>query len=144
MKAKLLAILVLAAALFLSGCTQQAAQQNGDGATAENKNPQTYIIEITADGFSPGKVTIKQGDTVKWVNNSYETGRWPASAKHPTHTVYPGSDIQKCGTAEQEGIFDACRGIPPGESFRFTFNDKGSWGFHDHTDATKFGQVVVE
>jgi len=68
---------------------------------------------------------------------------WPASAMHPTHTVYPGSDIQKCGTPEAGKIFDACRGLNTGETWSFQFNEVGKWNFHDHLNAGKFGSIIV-
>ena len=101
------------------------------------------VIEITSSGFSPKELTISVGETVTWVNKDTEA-HWPASAMHPTHMVYPESDIKKCGTAEQESIFDACRGIPPGESYSFTFNEAGSWGYHDHIVNGLFGKIIVE
>ncbi|PIR82653.1 hypothetical protein COU20_01260 [Candidatus Kaiserbacteria bacterium CG10_big_fil_rev_8_21_14_0_10_59_10] len=100
------------------------------------------LVTYTASGYSPREVTIRRGQTVRWVNNSNEE-TWPASAMHPTHTVYPGSDIQKCGTGEQGGIFDACRGLSPGEFWEFTFDEVGSWGYHDHLHASHTGRIIV-
>ena len=104
---------------------------------------QENTIEITSSGFSPNEITISVGETVTWINRDTEE-HWPASAMHPTHTRYPGSDIQKCGTSEEDIIFDACRGIPPGESWSFTFNEAGSWGYHDHIVNGLFGKIIVE
>ena len=101
------------------------------------------VIEITSSGFSQKTLTIKKGETVTWVNKDTEE-HWPASAMHPTHTVYPGSDIEKCGTSEEKNIFDACKGLAPGESYSFTFNEIGSWGYHDHIMANLFGKIIVE
>ncbi len=101
------------------------------------------VIEMTANGFTPQTLEISKGDTVTWINKDIGP-HWPASAFHPTHTVYPGSSIEKCGTSEQAGIFDACQGILPGENWSFTFNEIGSWGYHDHLDANLFGKVVVK
>ena len=64
------------------------------------------IIEFTEQGYAPKELVIKQGDTVTFINKA-SAPTWPASAKHPTHTAYPGSGIEKCGTAEQKDIFDA-------------------------------------
>ena len=69
---------------------------------------------------------------------------WPASALHPTHTVYPGSDIQKCGTSEGDKIFDSCTGLNKGESFSFTFNEKGDWRYHDHLNPNLNGVITVQ
>ena len=63
---------------------------------------------------------------------------------HPTHTAYPGSGIEKCGTDEEEGIFDACKGLEEGESFSFVFNEAGSWNYHNHLSPGQFAKVIVE
>jgi plastocyanin len=101
------------------------------------------VIEMTSSGFSPKTLNISKGDTVTWINKD-TTPHWPASAMHPTHTVYPGSNIEKCGTSEQGNIFDACRGLAQGESYSFTFNEVGSWGYHDHLNSNLFGKIVVK
>lgn len=102
----------------------------------------TTEVEISNAGFSPQRVTIQQGDGVKWVNQG-NTAAWPASAIHPTHRVYPGSDIAKCGSAEEKSIFDACKGISQGESYQFTFNEKGTWNYHDHLHIAHSGSITV-
>lgn len=101
------------------------------------------VITFTESGYAPSPLTIQVGETVTFVNNS-QSDFWPASAMHPTHKVYPGSDIEKCGTAAEANIFDACGGIAPGESWEFTFNEVGEWGYHDHLRAKFFGKVIVE
>jgi len=110
-------------------------------ATEESAN--SVIITHTDDGFSPSTVTIKQGDTITFKNDG-PTPSWPASAKHPDHTVYPGSDIAKCATPEQAAIFDACRGLQTGESWSFKFDNVGTWNYHDHLSPSQFGAIVVE
>ena len=100
------------------------------------------LIHMTASGFSPNDVTIKKGDTVTFVSDS-GSPHWPASAIHPTHTVYPGSDIKKCNTAEEKGIFDACRGLNIGESWSFTVHEVGIWRYHDHLAASLYGKITV-
>ncbi len=101
------------------------------------------VVEITSSGFSPKELVISKGEAVTWINRDTEE-HWPASAIHPTHTVYPGSDVNKCGTAEQENIFDSCHGLAQGESWTFTFNEVGSWAYHDHIVSGLFGKIIVE
>ena len=101
------------------------------------------VIEITSSGFSPGTLTISKGEKVTWINHDTEK-HWPASASHPTHTVYPGSDISKCQTAEKDTIFDSCHGLSSGESYTFVFNEVGSWGYHDHLRANLRGTIIVQ
>lgn len=111
--------------------------------TPSERIPQTHQVTITETGFVPKTFTIKQGDSVTWTNT--RTGAsWPASALHPSHDVYPGSGISKCGTDEERDIFDACEGLREGESYTFTFNEVGSWNYHDHLITSFSGRVVVE
>lgn len=99
-------------------------------------------VSYTDNGFSLATITVKKGTMVTFSN---ESGKdfWPASAMHPTHTVYPGSSITKCGTADASKIFDACVGIKSGSTWSFVFNEVGSWKYHDHLKAANFGTVVV-
>lgn len=123
----------------LSAATPKSPDTSTPVPVATNK------VEITANGFSPSAIKVKAGDTVTWTNKD-SAPHWPATAAHPTHTVYPGSDIAKCGTAAQSEIFDACKGLAPGESFSFKFDQAGTWKYHDHLKpmAPFFGSVTVE
>lgn len=118
---------------------------NSPSATPAPQGPADQVIEITATGFSPSNVTIKAGQSVEWINKD-ASPHWPASAMHPTHEVYPGSTITKCGTAEQLNIFDACRGLDAEKSFRFKFDRQGTWQYHDHLNPRTpfFGSITVE
>ncbi len=90
----------------------------------------TAKVGITAGGtFSPATITVKQGTTVTWTNTG--TAKvWIASDPHPTHTDYPG--------------FNSGTDIGAGESWSFTFDKKGTWGYHNHLNPTAKGTVVVE
>lgn len=107
----------------------------------QQKSGEQYIIKITPNGFNPSVLTINAGERVIWVNK-YNLPSWPASNVHPTHTLYPGSNINKCGTSEL--IFDACKNLKQGESFSFTLNEKGSWRYHDHLDPGTGGTINVK
>ncbi len=100
------------------------------------------VVLITEDGFLPNAISIDIGTTVTWLNED-EIQRWPASDVHPTHTVYPGSGISKCATAEKGKILDACRGLKKGERYAFTFDKVGKWGIHDHLHPGVTMQVEV-
>ncbi|MBI4154200.1 hypothetical protein HY501_02600 [Candidatus Woesearchaeota archaeon] len=145
---KLYSVLAVMLVVFVAGCVQYAATP--EGTTTETpetpvtpESPGDNTVEMTSTGFSPATLTIDAGDTVTFTNKDTNP-HWPASAVHPTHTVYPGSDISKCGTTEQESIFDACRGLEEGESWSFTFNEKGTWRYHDHLNLGLTGSIVVE
>ena len=108
----------------------------------EEESP-VHQVEMTAGGFVPRTLSVKKGDTVTFVNKDTNK-HWPASANHPSHTVYPGSSVSKCGAPEADNIFDTCKGLEEGESFSFIFNEVGSWGYHDHLRSGIRGSIVVE
>jgi len=83
------------------------------------------------------------GDTVVFDNKGSKM-MWTASAVHPTHKAYPDSDIAKCETPSQAGIFDACRGYGPGELWEFKFNEQGTWKYHNHLQPSHTGTIIVE
>lgn len=116
--------------------------QPGGGETAQDVV--SHTVEINSSGFVPETLTISAGETVTFVNNLHLSSSWPASAVHPTHRIYPGSDIGKCGTTEEPEIFDACRGLEPGETYSFTFNEEGKWRYHDHFNPSTTGTIIVQ
>lgn len=138
-------LLVLGGAWKLLGNRQTpaSAPQKQPKSEQQQVAGSEVVIAYTDQGYAPASVNVKKGDTVVWKNESAKD-MWPASAMHPTHTVYPGSGIQKCNTAEQPNIFDACGPIGPGSSWSFKFMEQGSWKFHNHLFPTAFGTVNVE
>lgn len=110
-----------------------------DKMVVETSRSKTVSVKMTGTGFSPSSITINKGDTVTFVDSG--ASRWPASNVHPTHTVYPGSSINKCNTGERSQIFDACGSVV---EYSFTFNEIGSWRYHDHRSAGKGGMIIVE
>lgn len=104
----------------------ETTQEEGTSITAE-------IIVYTDSGFSPSTLTIAAGTTVAFQNNS-SGSFWPASDNHPTHTLYP----------EGSCSFDPCESIEAGGSWSFTFNETGTWGYHDHLSPGRGGTIIVE
>ncbi len=88
----------------------------------------TKTIEITSDGYNPDRLEIQQGDTVRFENKD-DKPRWPASDPHPSHDIYPE--------------FDPKKSIQPGDSWEFTFQREGTFGFHDHISPHKRGEIIV-
>jgi len=151
-----LSVLILAGVYFLVGFG--SLQQSGNTikvvGTGSSVEQNAKIIEITSEGFSPSPLNILAGDTVTFVNKDTKA-HWPASASHPTHTVYPGANYDAAGSYQgslacasegvaKEGAFDPCKPLEPGESWSFTFFEKGSWNYHDHINLGLYGKVVVE
>ena len=91
--------------------------------------PDSVNVIIGENGnFAPSEIKIKKGGKVTWVNKSQKQV-WPASNPHPIHTDYPD--------------FDALRGLANGESYSFTFEKVGSWGYHNHINPGAKGAVQV-
>jgi len=120
-----------------AAATETPAAPAAAGATS----PAEVIVTYTDQGFSPANVSIAQGQTVTWVNQSSE-GMWVASAAHPTHMVYDGTaESVHCATGYSgPAPFDECSA---GASYSFTFDKAGTWKYHNHADAKQFGSVTV-
>ena len=133
-------ILIVSLAAYFYLANKPANEEPNNAQSAEKSSVK---IVFTDNGFQPNAVTVKKGDEVVFLNQSSKPTR-PASAFHPTHTAYPGSSIEKCGTDEESETFDACGEIAPGESWSFVFNELGTWKYHNHLDISNYGSITVE
>lgn len=102
------------------------------------------VITMTDSGFSPKNVTVAEGTTVTWVNNS-SVPMWVASDVHPTHTDYDGTSKNAHCAAGYTGPtpLDECAGVPKGGTFTFTFTKAGTWPIHNHAAAQMTGTITV-
>lgn len=105
------------------------------------ENFSTATILMKPGKFEPQTITVQKGTKIVFKNEDTK-GRWPASNTHPTHKRYPGSGIEKCGTADEKNIFDAC-GIVPRKDYSFVFNEVGDWKYHDHLMPSIVGEINV-
>ncbi len=90
---------------------------------------QHNVVTYTSNGFSPAVLHITLGDTVVF-KNAATAQMWVASDPHPTHTGLPG--------------FDANKGIVSNASYSFTFMRRGTFGYHNHLNASDRGTIIVE
>ncbi len=94
----------------------------------------TVEVKMGADNgmlaFQPSKVTIKAGDTVKWVNN-----------KLAPHNVVFDKSAKDADEHTHKGLAFA-----PGESFEETFDEPGTYAYYcePHRGAGMAGTIVVE
>ncbi|MBI4158559.1 MAG: hypothetical protein HY505_03010 [Candidatus Yanofskybacteria bacterium] len=116
--------------------------QNGSGKIGIITS-QKATVTYSDSGYSPATIIVKRGDMVVF-DNKGPFSMWTASAVHPTHEAYPGSGIGLCGTNTLVAIFDACGGYGPGESWKFKFNERGTWKYHNHMQANHTGTIIVE
>ena len=95
------------------------------------------LISYTARGFEPKTVTVKNGDAIRFTNNSSED-LWVASTG-ASGSVYPGTD-KECG----QSSFDTCHVLKHGEFWEFTFTTSGTWSYQNNRDTTMTGTVIVK
>ncbi|HSH31203.1 MAG TPA: cupredoxin domain-containing protein [Candidatus Saccharimonadales bacterium] len=86
-------------------------------------------VQITKDGFMPATLRVKPGTKVVWTNQDAAPHR-VASSPHPTHTDLKDLDSQKP--------------ISSGSTYSFSFDQPGTYRYHDHLNPTVNGVIVVE
>ena len=115
--------LIIIGLLFFSGYIKPPSKE------APKRPSPTAFVTITSSGFNPATLLISKGETVQWVNNDSKTHQ-PASNPHPVHDNLPG--------------FDAKEPMKSGETYLFTFEQTGTFGYHDHINPTTNASVVVK
>lgn len=120
----------------LSTQDDTAIDETVDTETSEDIKTVIY----TENGFDPETITITQGETVRFVNES-DNQMWVASDEHPTHTQYAGTTLSEHCKANTNTGFDQCG---DGDTFTFTFDKSGTWNYHNHLFSTDQGSVIVE
>ena len=140
MKMQFIAVCAIAIVL-LAGCgkkTESVANNEGNNSTqteatttssAEDVVPVSSLVLVQDGKFNPQVLTVKKGTEVTWVNKDTEPC-WVASDPHPIHNGYPG--------------FDAGKGMIQDETYKFTFQKTGTFGYHDHLNITNTGKIIVE
>ena len=98
------------------------------------------IVTYTADGFTPKEITIKVGETIKFINTSGQA-MWVGVDEHPTHTQYDGTTLKEHCPDTLGAVFDQCK---RGDEYSFTFKKIGKWDYHNHSKADMSGIVIVE
>lgn len=99
-----------------------------DISVIEEIQKQPLTVVYTNEGYFPKEISVKKGDTLKFVNMS-DRMIWTASDEHPAHTIYPEFD-QKTSAAK-------------GNEYSFTFEKVGTWGYHNHNNSRHIGTVIV-
>jgi plastocyanin len=89
----------------------------------------TAAIRITEDGFQSSSLKIKAGTTVVWTNDDTEPHRI-ASNPYPTHKDLPSLDSKS--------------NIDTNGTYRYTFKQQGTFGYHDELHPEVNGAIIVE
>lgn len=97
---------------------------------------ETYEVEMGANNgmlkFVPEKLTIKPGDTVKWVNNKVG----------PHNVVF---DASKLPADKAKELSHKQLAFSPGQSFEVTFDQPGEYPYYcePHRGAGMGGKIMV-
>lgn len=79
-------------------------------------------------GFIPATTTIKQYQTIDFINAS-NVAFWPVSDEYPNEERHPE--------------FDSKNPITPGNKFTYTFNTTGTWRYHNSFKPEQHGVIIV-
>ena len=104
--------------------------KNKVSTTPQTNEIQNGIVQVvlTDRGFEPNEIKIQKGTTVEFATTR-DQPFWPASNTHPVHTDLPA--------------FDPRQEIDAHKTWSFTFNEAGTFGFHDHLRAYFVGTIYV-
>ena len=86
-------------------------------------------VHITAQGFQPATLAIKQGTVVIWHSDDGSKTHVIASNPYPSNNTLPGLKSSQLGN---------------GAEYRYTFNHTGTYNYHDNLDPTINGTVIVD
>ena len=96
----------------------------GGATTAAPADVQKAVVEMATGPphFTPAEITVAPGSTVVWRTVS------------GSHT-----------TTSEAGLWDSVERLPVGQSFPYTFQDPGEYGFYcqPHQDQGMVGKVIV-
>lgn len=123
--------------------TSDQQTKNADDTSLTTPVPGANIDEMVVDGesstteavvtyvngrFDPESLgPIATGTVVKFFNEGSSNVQI-SSDDHPSHLDLPGFD---------SGI------LAPGEEYEFTFEQTGTWSFHNHLEPSETGEVTV-
>ena len=87
-------------------------------------------IDMKGERFGPARMIISPGTTVTWVNSDAVT-HFVNSDPHPAHNVLAALNSSS---------------LNPSDSYTYTFEDSGAWGYHcsAHFNVGMTAQVVVK
>lgn len=109
--------------IFAKYDTKSSSTQPADNTPAGNK------ITFGDGVFSPSVINVKSGAMITFTNGSDQPLQI-VSDPHPDHTNLPGLN----------SIIE----LKKDETYQFTFNTKGTWGYHNEASPTETGTVIVE
>lgn len=95
---------------------------------SEKEMPAKGTVWISDGSFNPSVITIDAGDTVTWLNQD-DIDRQVASDPYPSHSILPNlfSDV-----------------LSTGDEYQYTFEEAGTFIYHDYLNPISKGTIIVE
>lgn len=122
-------IVGIIALLLARGSPQVNNETQTKTPTATEEQPEsTKRQTVTVNGFEPQTITVLKGTKVVWENKSGNTISIN-SADHPTHTVYPPLNLGRVNNTDSASLI---------------FDTPGTYGYHNHLDASQTGLIIVQ
>jgi plastocyanin len=128
-------VLVIAAGIWFfaknrSNPTLESSESpNATLTVEEQQEPNAFVNEVKAasNNFNPPTIIVNKGTTVTWTVTSGSVQI--ASDPHPAHTGLVGFESDE---------------LKAGDTYSFTFDKVGSFGYHNHLNPSAIGTVNVE
>jgi plastocyanin len=117
----------LTVALTLAFAITAALLASGCGTPAD-----VNVVEMQNLSFNPGTITIKKGETVRWVNDDQ-------TAHNPTSDDYNSDNPDQSPPTAWSAA-----PVNPGGAFERTFGDTGIFEYHCMIHDYMKGKVIVE
>jgi plastocyanin len=108
---------VLVAVVALAGCSS-TPKVTTSGTSSTSSQASDFDVDITSSGYVPQTNAVPVGYTVVWINED-------KVAHTVTSTTFDSGKIQ------------------PGKQFQFTFNNEGSFDYHDTIFPAHTGTILV-
>lgn len=108
--------------------TPSTSDSNANSSSSTTPSGSEAVITYSDSGYSPSSVTVKAGDKVIIKNASSRSMQFD-SDPHPVHTANPELNVGS---------------VPPGQEMSFVVDTKGTFGYHNHLNASQKGTIIVE
>lgn len=96
--------------------------------TVTQPNNPTATVALRDSGFVPKDITVKTGTRVVWINKNRRAATVDSN-DHPTHRLYPFLNLGE---------------LSDGSIVQVVFDKAGTYGYHNHYNASENGTVTVE
>ena len=120
-------ILLLVLGIMLSGCMRPEPEELGltediaeDASPVAGEEPAEHTVIIRGFAFHPAEMTVKQGETITWVNED-----------SAPHTIKFGEGFES-------------QALMKGDTFQYTLTEPGEYPYICGIHPSMHGKVVVE